>query len=93
VVPDLKVLQAVHLLPGQAAVAYELSVMRLDNPQAVPVLRVVLLVPLNPACCFLLRLGRRVEAHHLWISEQRAHVVEVSISHLSELQSISRLWR
>ena len=51
VIADLEFGCAIHVLPGEAAVADELPVTRLDDPQAVAVFRVVLFVPGDPSGC------------------------------------------
>src|SRR3954451_4034247 len=92
VVADLDVRRSFDVLDREAAVADELAVVDLDDPEAVAVLGVVPLVPVDPPLGVLAGPQPAVRADRVGRREHGGHVVQVVRSHLAEAQPLSGGW-
>src|SRR5688572_18591622 len=88
VVAHLELRDAVDFLPRHAAVSDEVAGMRLDDPEPVPVLGIVPLIPFDPLRRLLAGLRRGVEPHDVGIAQHRSHRVEVGSGHPAEAKSL-----
>src|SRR4051794_39648903 len=84
VVSNLQFGSPVDFLPGETTVAQELAIKGFHYPKAIPMLCIVIFIPRDPSSGLFAGLCGRIVGHDKGVTEQRSHVVEVCVRHLSE---------